>query len=102
MPETTVTNTTSVSPSAGIEEIFSATFGYEFSESQSSSNTDSIDIPGGSSGEVTWTPIYECFSGAFSGCANGDPADGSSAMMCGADKGGNGNVRGVVTFLTIA
>jgi hypothetical protein len=61
MPETTVTNAISVSPSAGIEEIFSATFGYEFSESQSSSNTDSIDIPGGSSGDVTWTPIYECF-----------------------------------------
>jgi hypothetical protein len=97
-----VTNTVSVGLSAGVEGIFSASFGYEFSATQSSSNTDQFTVPAGGVGEVTWTPIYRCFSGTFSGCTgDGDPADGTVGEMCTADKDGNGSVRGVTTFVAL-
>lgn len=97
-----VSNSISAELSAGIEGIFSLTFGFEHTEEQSSSNTDQFNLPPGGVGKVTWTPIYRCFSGEFSGCENGDPADGSSAEMCTADKDGNGNVRGVLSFVSLA
>ncbi|KAB5525514.1 hypothetical protein GE09DRAFT_473270 [Coniochaeta sp. 2T2.1] len=95
--EQSVTNTVSVSVSAGVEGLFSATMGYEYSQQQSYSTSYTFDVPAGQSGRVTWTPILECYVGKTSGCGSDIP-DGD-LEMCGRRQLDDGSYDGVVGFV---
>lgn len=95
--EQSFSDTISIDVSAGVEGLFMATFGVSFTMESSTSTTTTFNIPGGESGQITFTPILDCLSGTTSNCGSDIP-DGD-LMMCRHTNNPDGSVNGVLSFV---
>ncbi|OIW28220.1 hypothetical protein CONLIGDRAFT_681197 [Coniochaeta ligniaria NRRL 30616] len=95
-----VSDTVSASITAGIEELFSATLGFSYTEETSTSTTTTFNVPPGGSGQITFTPVLTCVSGTTSGCGS-DISDGD-LKMCMHTTQADGSITGTLAFLNRA
>ncbi|KAL2840588.1 hypothetical protein BJX68DRAFT_271537 [Aspergillus pseudodeflectus] len=77
--------------------IISESIGVEFSESESTSLTYSLDIDEGQTGYVAWAPTMTCYRGTLSNCDDGAEEAGEA---CNPKTDSDGNVVGTYTFVT--
>jgi len=91
------TNSVSVEVGIGIKEIFSASFGYEWSETTTTQTSSTFNIPGSASGVITFTPILTCHTVTANAC--GDDVPDGNFEMCASKKNPDGSLHGNVAFL---
>ncbi|KAL4877982.1 hypothetical protein BJY04DRAFT_196811 [Aspergillus karnatakaensis] len=77
--------------------IISETLGVDFSESESTSLTYSLDISEGQNGYVAWAATMTCYRGTLSNCDDGVEETGEA---CTPKKDSDGNAVGVYTFVS--